>query len=107
MEKIENNNASGAAVIEDAYVLTPRSRVTKRYGLLIGALAVVVLGAGGWATNHFYFGPRDDDFLVAKALQQLESADNGKSKVDQLTKRNAADRIAKTYELLLLSLIHI
>lgn len=101
MKKIENKNSNGAAFIEDAYVLTPRNRLVKRYAAWLAVFLVAVVVAGGWATNHFYREPREDASLVSKALQQLESTTAGKSKVQELTRSNASDRVAKTYQMLM------
>lgn len=100
MEKIENVNTSRATDIEDAYVLTPRNRIVKRYAAWLAVLAAAVVLAGAWATNHFYIEPRGDAALVSKALQQFESTGIGREKVQELTRRNASDRIAKTYQML-------
>lgn len=101
MEKIENKNTSRATYIEDAYVLTPRNRIVKRYAAWLAVLAAAFVLAGAWATNYFYIEPRGDAALVSKALQKLESTGIGREKVQELTRRNASDRVAKTYQMLM------
>lgn len=97
MEKIENKYTSSAPDIEDATVLTSRNRIAKRYAVWLAALAVIVIFAVAWATNHFYIEPKGDAALISKALQQLESTEHGKGTVEALTKRNSSDRLALTF----------
>lgn len=100
MIKIKGKNTTRATDIEEAYVLTPQNRVIQRYAVLLTVLIAAVVLAGAWATNHFYIEPTGDAALVSKALQQLESTGIGKEKVEELTRRNAPDRAAKTYQML-------